>query len=231
MAIPAARVKRLFSQLTAAERAALIVAERKQGRKEDMLLHVTAPSAQTAELRRLLGLIERANWEIAVLIFLMRERVERLTIELRYLWALEVSSTSLVALDAMTAGLGIAGTRAMREEPPAPVDGVGGGHSGLSAGETLSHRVSEISASLREQLRTAIPADWRAARAIQVVLSEVAGQLNGEDPSHPYCRQCLDEVMRTLCSLHGTASDLGIEAELAEPSGEDIECFRRLLVV
>ncbi len=90
-------------------------------------------------------------------------------------------------------------------------------------------RAEELSERLRDQLAAGVALRWRELRALETVLDEIAGELDGEDPLHPEARARLDETRRQLLALHETVTGYCEACELREPEPAEIAAVRQLM--
>jgi hypothetical protein len=90
------------------------------------------------------------------------------------------------------------------------------------------HRIDEVIEALCTTLREMVPARWRELLTAQVVLDEVAAELDGEDPLHPRVRDALDEAGQQLEELVEKVQRRVGAFSLPEPDKEELTTLRRI---
>jgi hypothetical protein len=94
--------------------------------------------------------------------------------------------------------------------------------------EREPERAEELSERLRSQLAVNIALRWRELRALEAVLDEIAGELEGEDPLHPEARARLGETRQRLLALHETVAGYREACELRAPEPAEVAAVREL---
>ena len=81
------------------------------------------------------------------------------------------------------------------------------------------------------RLRESIQLRWRELRSIELVLEELSGEFDGEEPTRPWEREALDEGRKRLEKLHRAAQTYVGPFKLPGPDKEELEqvgeCIRR----
>jgi len=84
---------------------------------------------------------------------------------------------------------------------------------------------------VRTKLQEGIKARWRELRSIELVLEELSGEFDGEEPTRPWEREALDEGRKRLEKLHRAAQTYVGPFKLPGPDKEELEqvgeCIRR----
>jgi hypothetical protein len=90
-------------------------------------------------------------------------------------------------------------------------------------------RVDEAVAAVKETLRDGVQEAWRRLRAVELVVAEVQGDFDGEDPLLPEARQVVDACSTDLEALHKDAECLVRPFALEEAGGEELASVRRIV--
>jgi hypothetical protein len=81
------------------------------------------------------------------------------------------------------------------------------------------------------RLREGIQLGWRELRSIELVLEELAGEFDGEEPTRPWEREALDDGKKRLEELHRAAQTYVGPFRLPGPDEKEMEqvreCIRR----
>jgi hypothetical protein len=90
-------------------------------------------------------------------------------------------------------------------------------------------RVDEAVAAVKETLRDGVQEAWRRLRAVELVVDDVRGEFDGEDPLLPEARQVADECSADLEGLRKGAERLVGLFALEEPGDEELAWVRRIV--
>ena len=81
------------------------------------------------------------------------------------------------------------------------------------------------------RLRESIQLRWRELRSIELVLEELAGEFDGEEPTRPWEREALDDGKKRLEELHRAVQTYVGPFKLPGPDEKEMEqtreCIRR----
>ena len=114
--------------------------------------------------------------------------------------------------------------KAYRWGPTAPIPYVG--DLELDTGE--SSRIDEIVAEHKERVRSGVEEQWRLLGALELVVSEVAVEFDGEDPALPVLRHVLDHSREKLEELKADTERFTGPFELPEPDEEEVAVVREI---
>jgi hypothetical protein len=89
-----------------------------------------------------------------------------------------------------------------------------------------NERAEEIGEALLNGLVEGIGMRWRELGALDVLLAEIAEEVDGEDVLHPEAREVYDRTREQLQALHASVTRYGGTCELQEPTVEDVEALR-----
>jgi hypothetical protein len=94
-----------------------------------------------------------------------------------------------------------------------------------------SPRGEEIAEAVGTRLREGIQLGWRELRSIELVLEELAGEFDREEPIRPWEREALDDGKKRLEELHLAAQTYVGPFRLPGPDEKEMEqvreCIRR----
>ena len=108
--------------------------------------------------------------------------------------------------------------KAYRWGPTAPIPDVGD----LELDEGEPSRMDEVVAEHKERVRSGVEEQWRLLGALELVVSEVAVECDGEDPAIPVIRQVLDHSRERLEELRGETERFMGPFELPDPDDEEV---------
>ncbi len=83
--------------------------------------------------------------------------------------------------------------------------------------------------ALRSQLGEGIAANWRQLGALEQVLTEIAEEVDGEDPLHPEVRELLDKCRAQLLELRDKLQPYTGSLRQEEPAAELVERLQRIV--
>jgi hypothetical protein len=215
--------------LSARERAVLVLGAWKEGKPEDPSWRRSLPPDQAREFDRLIGLINAANRELAIVVRMLAQSTEEL--QIRFAWFVslvlwqehldEIGETVRevareVKLDRgrrrrLQAALDWQlFTTVLAEEPPPAMPG------------TMIEGLKETLA------RQAISA-WVQLRTVEQVVTEIGAELGEIDPLKPPARTGLDEAKRSLLTLKEHLRVLRVEFVLREPLPDELAEMREFV--
>ena len=90
-------------------------------------------------------------------------------------------------------------------------------------------RAEELANALIGTLAEGIALRWRELGALEVVLEEIAVEVDGEDVLHPHARALFDATMEQLRSLQTELADRRIACVLDAPTLDEIEALRAVV--
>jgi len=213
-----ARLNKLMPALSAKERAILVLRTWKEKRPQDPEWRRSMPSDQSREFNRYVTLMNACNLHLPLFITMVEQHSEQMWLRLNWLMTLDQFGSALWHLGALVpAGKHKLAERAVSEVFPIvelPWDREQHERSWLNVSDKMTQDIREGVAHL-----------WDEVNAIDVVLGEVAMELEGEDPLRPVMRGVLEQARRDLKLLHEFFS--GKEAiEVTQPSEEALELVR-----
>ncbi|MHB8376666.1 MAG: hypothetical protein ACYDEB_06890 [Dehalococcoidia bacterium] len=88
------------------------------------------------------------------------------------------------------------------------------------------NRAEELAEVVRRALVEGIARRWRELRSLDIVLEEIAAEVDGEDVLHPEARELLERTRAQLRALPEAVTGYGGTCELAEPDAAEIEALR-----
>jgi hypothetical protein len=88
-------------------------------------------------------------------------------------------------------------------------------------------RAEELADVLRDGLVEEIAVRWRELEALEVVLAEIAEEVDREDVLHPEARALFDQTKKQLLALKEEIMGRGVTCVLDPPSPEQVEALRR----
>ena len=173
--------------LSARERAILILGSFKSKSPENPDWRTTMLPHQPVELDRLTGLVNACGVQVASLIASLRKEVEKLELHVLHLdtllrWDLnvaEIDQAAQLAREPVTAGADQADLHLLLEKP-----------------YKLSEERVALSTVIEGEvagLQALVQVFWEEARAIEIVIDEVAAGFAGEDPLRPRIHELLDK--------------------------------------
>ncbi len=218
-----ASLTKLMPGLSAQERAILILGAFKSKTPEDPNWRITMPPHQSPELSRLVGLVNACGLQVASLIVSIKKEVEKLELHVLHLdtllrWDLhvaEIDQAAQFAREPVTAGADQADLDLLLEKPYK-----------LSEERVALSTVIE---GLVTELQAHVQVFWEDARAIEIVLDEVAAEFGGEDPLRARFRELLDKMKAGLTHLNGVLEVMDAAAELQEPDEDNLADLRALV--
>jgi len=214
-----ARLSAILPALTAKERAILVLRSLKDRTPEDPKLRRAMPAEQTTEFNRLIVLMNACNMYLPLYITMVEGHTQELN--LRFSWLL-----TLARFGSHTwylAGLIPASKRAQAEKL------VAGANPAVEfpwqADEVEDSWVTVTERAL-EAIRSGVISLWQELKAIDVVLDEVAGEFDGEDPLRPVMRVILEKARFRLTELHALLT-VAVPFELPEQDEEALALARK----
>ncbi len=81
--------------------------------------------------------------------------------------------------------------------------------------------------ALIDGIRTGVTMRRQELRSVEIALTEIADELDGEDPLHPEVREILDQTKATVAALHEAMQPYA-EFTLCEPEPDVMEAVRGL---
>src|SRR5581483_105161 len=182
-----ARLSRLSPVLTARERAVLVLKSLKDKTPEDPSWRRSMPPEQTEEFNRLIVLMNACNVYLPLYISVLHERVEQLY--LRFYWY----DTVL--------GFGLHPWKLAELVPPArrkqAEEAVNRGFPVVDlpwSAEEHRYSWTTVTDDMYKGIRLLTVSLWQEVRSVDIVIAEVAAELNGEDPMRPIMRGILEQT-------------------------------------
>jgi hypothetical protein len=218
------RLTKLYSALSAKERALLILGARKRDEASDPWVRMTVPANQIDAFNRYIGILRATTGDLSHYIAIVHTQVEQL--ELRYLCLCTLVLWAFSAAD-LTPHLAKPQSAAARElidETPLrlAVD-----PKSLRHGEEAPSS-ERLAALLSDTLRDGTVVRARELAAVELVLGELAGELDGEDLLHPHIRSLLDAGKAKLQELREEMEPFGVVVEPQEPPDFLVEQLREI---
>ncbi len=87
--------------------------------------------------------------------------------------------------------------------------------------------IEEIVEALIDGIRTGVTMRWQELQSVEIVLTEIAEELDGEDPVHPEVREMFGQTKATVTALHEAMQPYA-QFELSEPEADVVEAVRAL---
>ena len=194
------RLDKLTPALTAKERAILILRASKEGVSEDPQVRSKMPPEQALEFNRYIGLMNGVNVFLTFYTGILDQSLALL--DARYGWLLTIHLWVL--------GVSDSGRKTRRPRKDSP-------------------RGEEIAKAVGTRLREGIQLRWRELRSTELVLEELAGEFDGEEPTRPWEREALDDGKTRLEELHRVAQAYVGPFKLPGPDDEEMEQVREVI--
>ena len=99
----------------------------------------------------------------------------------------------------------------------------------IEDGVRFGARLETILEQLSEMLRSGIVMRWTEIRVVDILLEEIAGSFDGEDPLKPNIREGLEKARASVEKLARVGGAYGWAVELEEPTEADVQEFRDAL--
>ena len=211
--------------LTGQERAILILGAFKSRTIEDLDWRITMPPHQSPELNRLIGLLNACGVQVASLITSLKKEVEKLELRVVLLdtllrWGLNVAEIDHAAQ--LSREPEPAKEKAKLEDLQLLLDKpYRHGKERVVLSSVIEARVAEVQAGV--QLL------WEDARAIEIVIDEIAAEFGGVDPLRPLFRELLDKTKAGLTNLNGVLEVMDAAVELKEPDEDNVADLRAIV--
>lgn len=228
------RLNRVYPALSAKERGLLVLQAYKAGEKPDRLIYDTTPNAQGPEFNRYIRLMNAVNVELATVLTIMREQVDKADLKYAWLmtlliWGMETQVLGDEVLSATKDRKLRRDVRRLMARAPGdlqvPVDLT------LPPEESDVFKKGygdELVRGLLFGIKQGLQQHWFELRAIEICVQEVAEEFGGEDPMQPDVRELINDCLRSCTRLRDDVSAY-VEIELPEPADDDIAQVRGLL--
>ena len=211
------RLNRLMPGLSASERALLVLRSLKDKTPEDPSWRSTMPLDQAKEFNRLLVLMNACNIYLPLYITVIGQRTELLYVHLHWM-------QTLIAMGLQGEKLGELIQASKRGKAEAEVDRWPLLTLPWKA-EIREQSWIQVAEDMHAALRVWLISLWQELRSVDVVLDQVARELEGEDPMRPVMRSVLEKARERLLRLHELLS-AAEPLDLQEPDEESMELAR-----
>ncbi len=208
------RIRNVFPALSAKERVAIALEERRARGIEDPLLEATIPLGQYDEWRRLWLDVGIVNHELGGVILAIHEATRAQEWCLRWFEALAAHATDLALVCEV---LHVPG-KAPRLRPPIDPDGP-------TSDDHFAGRAPEVLKGLRDAVREVAG----QAYATGQILEEFSGALGGTDPLRPQARALLEETTEKLDALFNKLEEWSGPVERSENIDEYLGYARAIV--
>jgi hypothetical protein len=228
------RLDRLYSALSAKERGLLVLQAHKAGEQPDRTIYDTCPFAQAAAFNRYIHLMNAVNFELASVLYIIHEQVEKT--DLKHAWLM-----TLLLWGWETQRLGghvLAATkdRKLRRDVPrlmarAPGDLRVPVELTLPPEEPDVFKKGygdEMVRAVLFGIKQGLQQHWCELRAIEIGVQEVAEEFGGEDPLRADTREMIDDCLRSCTALRDDLKPY-VEIDLPEPGDDDVALLRKFI--
>jgi hypothetical protein len=200
------RLDRIYSGLTALERAKLVLRTFHDQTREDPGWRLMMPQRQAAAFNGHIYTMNAANLYIA-------QMINGLDADLQLLWERWLRMITLAQWSQDVAGNAPSRPRVPQRAAQ---------HAkGMSVRAGRQEELDEAVEVLAGSVRAGVSRLWTSMRAVEVGLEEMAASLDGTDPLNPTHRQRLQDVRKDLQELIESLEECDLAIERREP-GEDL---------
>jgi hypothetical protein len=223
------RIDRLLPTLSAQERAIFVLRQYKAGAEETPAVMTTMPRNQIDAFNRYIRLMNTVNSDLGAALLLIDAQVKQTDIKYAWLMSLMLFSDEVeCALHYMPRDTKDTKVRRQIKRLIAVAPGTLKVPFDLKS-ECNDSGTASLVRALVVGIRDGLNSHWRELRAIELVVEEVAGEFDGEDPLRADTRQLLDDAKEMCVKLREDVRRYIDGFELAEPTDDDVELVRRLV--